>query len=78
MHIWAPPLGRRQIRINVLHPGYLDTGLTRPSQPKSRVRAEAASVLGRIGDAGVVSRWMLDQILTPGLTGQVLQYDSRI
>lgn len=78
MHIWAPVLGARSIRLNVLHPGYLDTALTRPSQPRSRQRAEAASALRAIGEIGIVSNWMLEQILTPGLTGQVLEYDSRI
>jgi 3-oxoacyl-[acyl-carrier protein] reductase len=77
MRYWARPLGRKKCRINVIHPGYMDTDLSRPSQPRSLEKALAQSCLNQVGDKARVAEWIIQQVLTPGLSGQVLQYDSR-
>jgi len=74
----ARELGRHHIRVNVVAPGWIDTGMTAPLSAEHRQRALDDTVLGRVGQpidvAGPVL--FLCSPLSAHVTGQVLRVDG--
>lgn len=74
----ARELGRHLIRVNVVAPGWVDTGMTAALPPEVRQRALDETVLGRVGTPGDVAGPILFLCSPLGrhVTGQVLRVDG--
>jgi len=74
----ARELGAFGIRVNVLSPGLVRTGLTEGLPPEALERSLAESVLGRLGEPDDVARvaLFLASELSRHVTGQVLRVDG--
>ena len=74
----ARELGRFGIRVNVIAPGMILTGMTEKLSEEVRARAEEESVLGRLGTPEDVARacLFLASPLARHVTGQVLRVDG--
>jgi 3-oxoacyl-[acyl-carrier protein] reductase len=74
----ARELGRFGIRVNVIAPGLILTGMTRGLPEEVRARALEESVLGRLGEPDDVARACLFLVspLARHVTGQVLRVDG--
>ena len=74
----ARELGPRNIRVNCIAPGFIDSPMTRDLPPRIRERASDESILGRVGRpedvAGVVL--FLCSSLSQHVTGQVIRVDG--
>ena len=75
----AKELGPRGIRVNLVEPGFIDTGMTEDLSSAVRERVQASTSLGRLGHAeevaGVV-RFLLDSSLSGYVTGQTIRVDG--
>lgn len=74
----ARELGPRNIRVNAILPGVLQTGMTASLTPEQWKRFEAANVLGRINSLQEVVRFIWFLAETENISGQIFQLDSRI
>jgi acetoacetyl-CoA reductase/3-oxoacyl-[acyl-carrier protein] reductase len=74
----ARELGRFDIRVNVVSPGYIDTPMTKPLPAEILKLAESQSVLGRIGRADEVADAVLFLLSDRAayVTGHVLRVDG--
>ena len=51
----AMELGSRGIRVNIVHPGYIETDMTASAAPAFRAANERSSLLGRVGTVNEVA-----------------------
>ena len=74
----ARELGRFGIRVNIIAPGMILTGMTEKLPKELRARAAEESVLGRLGTPEDVARacLFLASPLARHITGQVLRVDG--
>ncbi|MGD8376280.1 MAG: SDR family oxidoreductase [Acidobacteriota bacterium] len=74
----ARELGRFDIRVNVIAPGWIDTPMTAAAPPEFRQRAIDESALGRVGRPEDVADGVLFLVsgLSRHVTGQVLRVDG--
>lgn len=74
----ARELGARNIRVNAIAPGYLETGMSESLEDKQRKQIERRTPLGRLGtvdDVVPVIRFLLSDA-SGFVTGQVLTVDG--
>lgn len=74
----AKELGRFQIRVNVVAPGWIETGMTEKIPDEFRQQALDESALGRLGQTDDVARVVLFLCseLSSYVTGQVVRVDG--
>ena len=74
----ATELGRFGVRVNSVAPGWIETGMTAGLPAEARARAQAESLLGRLGDPDDVARVVLFLCapLSRHVTGQVIRVDG--
>jgi len=74
----AAELGRSGVRVNSVAPGWIDTPMTAGLPAEARARAEAESLLGRLGEPDDVARVVLFLCapLSRHVTGQVIRVDG--
>ncbi len=74
----ARELGRYNIQVNVVLPGYLSTPMTRKLPPKRSLQIVKENVLGRGSDLDEISQFIHHLSLMQHVSGQVFNLDSRI
>ncbi len=74
----ARELGPKGIRVNVVIPPFLDGGMGERASPAFVEEARGRSVMGKIGSAEELARFVADLAETEGVSGQVLHADGRI
>lgn len=74
----AAEYGPRNIRVNCVLPGFLETQMTRPLLEKHRPKIEAAHALGRLNTAADAARFIAFLHTLDNVSGQVFQLDSRV
>ncbi|MDA8100047.1 MAG: SDR family NAD(P)-dependent oxidoreductase [Nitrospiraceae bacterium] len=74
----ARELGRFNIRINAVLPGFLATDMGQTVEPGMRERIMADHVLGRTSEAGEVAEFIYRLSLMRNVSGQVFNIDNRI
>lgn len=74
----ARELGPRNVRANLVLPGWLDTRMTAPLSPAVREHALRGHALGRLNTCADVARFLLALHALEHVSGQVFQLDSRI
>jgi len=74
----ARELGRFNIQVNAVLPGYLPTPMTQKLPPKRISKIIEENVLGRGSDFDEVSRFILHLSMMKNVSGQVFNLDSRI
>lgn len=72
----AKELGRHNIRVNAILPGYMPTRMGLKADEAMR-QAKEASLLGRLSDTKEVSGFISWLLQTETITGQVFSLDSR-
>lgn len=82
LHGLAQDLARNagvdNIQVNVVLPGILESKMTRDLPASMRTAWTQAHVLGRLGDAGEVARFIVFLCGMHQISGQVFQLDSRL
>lgn len=73
----AAELGPRNIRVNCVLPGFLETRMTAPLSEQAREAALARHRLGRFNTVSEASRFIAFLATTSHISGQVFQLDSR-
>jgi 3-oxoacyl-[acyl-carrier protein] reductase len=73
----AREYGPKNIRCNVVLPGFLPTPMTAPLKPKQVARAIADNVLGRASDLDEVCEFVVGLAATRHISAQVFNLDSR-
>lgn len=74
----AVEYGQRNIRVNCVLPGFLDTPMTRHLLEKNRPQIEATHALGRLNTPSEAARFIAFLHSLENVSGQVFQLDSRI
>lgn len=74
----AAEYGPRNIRVNCVLPGFLETQMTRPLLKKHRPKIEAAHTLGRLNTVADAARFIAFLHTLENVSGQVFQLDSRV
>ncbi len=74
----AAELGPRNIRVNALCPGFLDTGMTQALSEAERARISSANVLGRTGTIVETARFVVFLAAMEHVSGQLFSVDSRL
>ena len=74
----ARELGSRNIRVNAVSPGFLQTGLVGELTEAQVAAHAAANTLGRLNEIGEVARFVAFLAGMRNVSGQVFQLDSRI
>lgn len=74
----AAEYGPRNIRVNCVLPGFLETQMTRPLLEKHRPKIEAAHTLGRLNTVADAARFIAFLHTLENVSGQVFQLDSRV
>ncbi|MBP7949426.1 MAG: SDR family oxidoreductase [Verrucomicrobiales bacterium] len=74
----AREFGPAGIRVNCVLPGWLETKFTANLPQKTVVSARSAHVLGRFNSIAESARAIVSLACLAGISGQVLQLDSRI
>ncbi len=74
----ARELGARNIRVNAVLPGYLETEMGRSLAPAIVGRIRQENVLGRSTTAGEVAGFVYQLSLMENVSGQVFNLDSRV
>ncbi len=78
--VWARELGRYNIRVNAVAPGFVDTGMTRSMPEKVFDAVKQRTPIGRMGrpeDIGNAYLWLASDAAT-FVTGTVLSVDGGI
>jgi 3-oxoacyl-[acyl-carrier protein] reductase len=70
--------GRRNIRVNCVLPGFLETGMTASLGERRRLEVLGEHVLGRFNTAADAARFIVLLVSLEGVSGQVFQLDSRV
>lgn len=74
----AKEAGSRNVRVNAVLPGFLRTGMTEGLSPALLEIAASANALGRLNEVEEVAGLIRVLADTRNVSGQVLQFDSRI
>ncbi len=74
----ARELGSRNIRVNAVSPGFLQTGLVGELTESQVAAHAAANTLGRLNEIAEVARFVAFLAGMRNVSGQVFQLDSRI
>lgn len=74
----AKEAGRRNVRVNAIFPGVLETPMTAHLTPEQRKSLAGANVLGRSTTPEEVAAFVLHLAGMKNVSGQVFQLDSRI
>ncbi|MEM7697594.1 MAG: SDR family NAD(P)-dependent oxidoreductase [Verrucomicrobiota bacterium] len=74
----AKELGPRNIKVNVVLPGFLETNMTSSLSPAAKSAALARHALGRFTTAEESARWIAHLADCDFISGQVFQLDSRV
>lgn len=74
----AAEYGTRNIRVNCVLPGFLDTRMSRPLLERQRTVIESAHALGRLNTAVDAARFVAFLHTLDHVSGQLFQLDSRI
>ncbi|MEM6915705.1 MAG: SDR family oxidoreductase [Verrucomicrobiota bacterium] len=74
---FAKELGKRNIRVNCVLPGFLETKMTATLSDEARAAALARHQLGRFNTIEEASRFITFLASTQHISGQVFQLDSR-
>jgi 3-oxoacyl-[acyl-carrier protein] reductase len=74
----AMEYGKRQIRSNVVCPGFLETPMTATLSTEQKAAAKAAHTLGEFNSVEESARFIVFLAQQPFISGQVFQLDSRI
>lgn len=74
----AREAGHRNVRVNAVLPGFLETPMTAAVPRPVLEAAQAANVLGRFNTVGEVARFIAFLATLDGVSGQLFQLDSRI
>jgi len=75
---YARELGKRNIRVNCVLPGFLETRMTTPLSDTAKEAARSNHALGRFNTVEEAARFMVFLHSSPHLSGQVFQLDSRV
>lgn len=74
----AKELGPRNIRVNCVLPGFLETRMTAALSAEARAAAIARHALGRFNTVEDAARFIRTLCTLPHVSGQVFQLDSRV
>jgi len=74
----ARELGPRNIRVNVILPGFINSSMSSKLSEAQREKIKQENVLGRVGNANEVARFIHFLSTTDHISGQVFNLDSRI
>jgi 3-oxoacyl-[acyl-carrier protein] reductase len=74
----ARELGRFNVRVNLVLPGYHETGMTRKLSETARKRLTGPNLLGRSPDMGEVADFIEWLSQTRNISGQLFNLDNRI
>ena len=74
----AAEVGKRNIRVNAVLPGFLETKMTAPLSDEVRETARAAHTLGRFNTPEDAAKFIAFLDTMEHVSGQVFQLDSRI
>lgn len=74
----AAELGARNVRVNAVLPGFLETKLTRGVRAERKRAVLAAHVLGRFNTSADAARFIAFLDTLENVSGQVFQLDSRL
>lgn len=74
----ARELGRFNIRVNAVMPGFHVTEMSEKMPPENRARVVAEHILGRTTDPADLGRLVVAIAESPSLSGQIFNLDSRI
>jgi 3-oxoacyl-[acyl-carrier protein] reductase len=74
----AKELGTRNIRVNCVLPGFLETRMTAALSDEARTAALARHALGRFNTVEDAARFVRTLCALPHVSGQVFQLDSRV
>jgi 3-oxoacyl-[acyl-carrier protein] reductase len=74
----AKELGPRNIRVNCVLPGFLETRMTAPLSEEARAAALSRHALGRFNTVGDAARFVRTLCTLTHVSGQVFQLDSRV
>ncbi len=74
----ARELGRFNIRVNAVLPGYLETDMGSELSPSIAARIKKENVLGRSTTAGEVAGFVYQLSLAENVSGQLFNLDSRV
>lgn len=74
---YARELGKRNIRVNCVLPGFLETKMTAPLNDETREAARMRHTLGRFNTPEEAARFISFLLTTDHISGQVFQLDSR-
>jgi 3-oxoacyl-[acyl-carrier protein] reductase len=74
----AKEAGARNIRVNAIFPGVLDTPMTADLTEEQREQLASTNVLGRSTTVGEVSQFILHLAQMKHVSGQVFPLDSRV
>lgn len=75
---YASELGKRNIRVNCILPGFLETKMTRDLSEEARQAALDRHALGRFNTIEEAARFLVFLAETTTISGQVFQLDSRV
>jgi 3-oxoacyl-[acyl-carrier protein] reductase len=74
----AQEYGARNVRSNVVLPGFLETKMTAPIRPERREEIRAEHALGRFNTVGNAARAIAFLAQLDHVSGQVFTLDSRL
>jgi 3-oxoacyl-[acyl-carrier protein] reductase len=74
----AREVGSRNIRVNAVLPGVLESGITAGLKPEQMEAYARANALNRINSAEEVARFVAFLVTMQNASGQIFQLDSRI
>lgn len=74
----ARELGRFNIRVNAVMPGFHVTAMSEKMPPENRARVVAEHVLGRSTDPADLGRMVVSLAESASVSGQIFNVDSRI